>query len=259
MKKIVKLLPLALAVLLQLNGYSQDNQSLKNKKVLIVVTSTGEVKSTDAKTGLWIEEFATPYYLLKEKGVDVTIASPKGGKSPIDPRSTLPDFRTDAVKRFLGDTEAQDALNHTVPLIDVHAKDYDAVFYSGGHGPMWDLPDNRYSIRLIESLYNSGKPIAFVCHGPVALKNVKTKDGSLLIKGKKVAGYANTEEDAGKTRGFVPFLLEDMLRAAGANYVKGPDWHPFAVSDGQLITGQNPASAAVVTEKLITALSAQRN
>ena len=257
MKTITKLLFTALAVLPQLKGYSQGNDQIKKKKVLIVVTSTGEVKNTGDKIGLWIEEFATPYYLLKDRGIDVTVASPKGGKSPIDPRSALPDYSTDAVKRFFGDTAAQNVLNHTIALNEIHAKDYDAVFYSGGHGPMWDLPDNRYSISLIESLYNSEKLIAFVCHGPVALKNVKTKDGSLLIKGKKVAGYANTEENAGKTTGFVPFLLQNMLTAEGANYVKGPDWHPFAVTDGQLITGQNPASAGLVTEKLMTALSGQ--
>lgn len=225
-----------------------------NKKVLIVVTSFGEIKN-GTKTGIWAEEFTTPYYLLTEKGMEITIASPKGGKTPIDPRSLTGDYATASVKRFLADPAAQKMLYNTVELTNVHAQDYDAIFYPGGHGPMWDLPENTTSVSLIESFYNSGKPVALVCHAPAALKNVKAKNGSFLIKGKTVAGFTNSEEEAGKSTAMVPFSLEDMLKARGAHYVKGADWKPYAVQDGLLITGQNPASAKMVAEKIITALS----
>ena len=249
MKKKIQLLIIALATLLQ-PAFSQ----LSKKKVLFVVTSTESIKTTGDKTGIWLEEFATPYYLLKDQGITLTIASPRGGKAPIDPRSTEPDFRSKPVERFLADPATQKVLNTTVLLTSIDPKNYDAVFYPGGHGPMWDLPENNTSIRLFSSFYNAGKPIAFVCHGPAALKNVKTAQGQLLLKGKKVTGYANSEEIAGKTKKFIPFSLEDMLLKAGANYIKGPDWQPFAINDGLLITGQNPASAQVTAEKLLTAL-----
>lgn len=257
MKTLSKILML-LAVFFSGMAYSQTPQSNKRTRILIVVTSNSEVKGTGDKTGIWIEEFASPYYLFKQKGVEITVASPEGGASPIDPRSILPDYSTDAVKEFLRDQDAQDVLNNTVALSKVNAKNFDAIYYPGGHGPMWDLPDNKYSIHLIESFYNAGKPVALVCHGPVALKNVKAKDGSFLVKGKKIAGYATTEEQAGQTTKFVPFLLEDILKADGANYVKGPDWQPFVVTDGLLITGQNPASASPVAEKLLAAIAAQK-
>ncbi|PSL44330.1 putative intracellular protease/amidase [Chitinophaga niastensis] len=231
---------------------------LASKKVLIVVTSFDEVKSTGIKTGTWIEEFATPYYLLTDKGIEVTIASPNGGKAPIDPKSAKPEFSTAAVKRFYSDKVAQKRLDQTVKLNEVHAKDYDAVFYPGGHGPMWDLPENPLSIHLIASFYEAGKPVALVCHAPAALKNVKDKSGEPLIKGKQVAGYSNSEETAGQTTAETPFLLEDMLKEKGANYVKGEDWHPFVVASGNLITGQNPASAEAVAEKIIAALADKR-
>ncbi len=259
MKSIAKYIFALFIVILQLKGYAQDNQPLKGKKILFVVTSNAEVKGTGDRTGIWLEEFASPYYLLKESGAEITVVSPKGGRSPIDPRSTLPDYITNDVKRFLDDTRAQSVLDYTLVLDKVNSKDYDAIFYPGGHGPMWDLPDNKYSISLIESFYNAGKPISFVCHGPVALKNVKTKDGILLIKDKKVTGYANTEEEAGQTRKFVPFLLEDVLKENGANYLKAEDWHPFVVTDGTLITGQNPASAIKVAEALTATLSNNKN
>jgi putative intracellular protease/amidase len=259
MKLIAKYAFALFLVILQVKGYAQDNQSLKGKKILFVVTSNGEVKSSGDKTGIWIEEFAAPYYLLKESGAEITVVSPNGGQSPIDPRSTLPDYITKDVKRFLDDPNAQNVLHHTLALNKVNAKNYDAVFYPGGHGPMWDLPDNKYSISLIASFYNSGKPISFVCHGPVALKNVKTKAGTLLLKDKKVTAYANSEEEAGQTTKFIPFLLEDMLKDKGANYVKANDWNPFVVTDGTLITGQNPASAIKVAEALVTALSIEKD
>lgn len=212
------------------------------------------MKTTGEKTGLWIEEFATPYYLLKDAGVQITIASPTGGISPVDPRSAKPEYSNDAIKRFYADADAQKALNNTIALKSINAKNYDAVYYPGGHGPMWDIPENKYSIQLIETLYNSGKPIAFVCHAPAALKNVKTKDGNLLIKGKKIAGFANSEEHAGHTEAGVPFLLEDMLVASGANYIKGPDWASFAVTDGLLVSGQNPHSSEAVTQRIVALL-----
>jgi len=238
----------------QKRASKSNHTAMKNKKVLFVVTSTDQVKTTGAKTGLWIEEFATPYYLLSEQGIAITIASPNGGRAPIDPKSTLPEFSTAAVKRFFNDTAAQEQLEHTRRLSDINPADYDAVFYPGGHGPMWDLPENAVSINIIETYYNQGKPVALVCHAPAALQNVKDKTGAPLIKGKKVAGFTNSEETAGKSVDATPFSLEDMLKEKGATYVKGNDWQPFAVADGLLITGQNPASAEPVAKKLIEAL-----
>ena len=252
MKKGIWLLFLSL---LGLQGYSQTKANSMSKRILIVVTSFDEVKSTGNKTGTWIEELATPYYQFLDKGYTITLASPQGGKGPVDPKSTRPEYSTDAVKRFFKDAAAQEKLEHTVQLSKVHAKDYDAVFYPGGHGPMWDLAENALSVKLIESFYEAGKPVALVCHAPAALKNVKDKNGAPLVQGKQVAGFANTEEVAGQTTHEVPFMLEDMLKEKGSLYVKGPDWQPFAVSAGNLITGQNPASAVLVGEKVIAALS----
>jgi putative intracellular protease/amidase len=263
MKNKVKRLLVLLFPLLALQGYAQsqsnlnkpNNNNMKTKKVLIVVTSTGEVKSNGKKTGLWIEEFAAPYYLFTGQGIEVTVASPKGGNAPIDPKSTLPDYSTETVKKFFSDSAAQEKLAHTLPLNEVNAADYDAVYYPGGTGPVWDLPENKASIRLIEAFYNSGKPTALVCHAPAALKHVKDQNGDLLVKGKKIAGYANSEEAAGQSKDMVPFSLEDMLKAEGADYVKGADWHSFTVSEGNLVTGQNPASSAAVAQKVIDALN----
>lgn len=233
---------------------TNHSNHMKTKKILIVVTSFGEV-ANGTKTGIWLEEFTTPFYLLTEAGIEVTIASPLGGKAPIDPKSITGDYATASVKRFLKDPASQEKLNRTVTLKSVNEKDFDAVFYPGGHGPMWDLPDNKNSISLIESFFNAGKPVALVCHAPAALKNVKMKDGGYLIKGKSVAGFTNSEEEAGQSTDLVPFSLEDMLKERGANYVKGNDWEPFAVEDSVLITGQNPASAHLVAEKIMRLLS----
>jgi putative intracellular protease/amidase len=233
------------------------NNKMKTKKVLFVLTSTDKVTTTGAPTGLWIEEFATPYYLLTEKGIEVTVATPLGGVAPIDPKSLLPDFSTPEVKKYTEDKATQERLKHTQKLADINASDYDAIFYPGGHGPMWDLPENAKSIDLMESFYAAGKPVALVCHAPAALKNVKDKSGDLLVKGKKVAGFSNSEEIAGKSTDACPFSLEDMLKEEGAEYVKGADWTPFAVHDGLLITGQNPASAKLVAEKILSALGIQ--
>ncbi|MVT07805.1 type 1 glutamine amidotransferase domain-containing protein [Chitinophaga tropicalis] len=240
---------LVLLILTTLQVFGQTT-----KKVLIVVTSFGEVKNV-GKTGLWAEELATPYYLLTEKGVQVTIASPKGGKSPIDPKSLGEQFATPSVKKFMADAAAQHKLNNTVALGKVKAQDYDAVFYPGGHGPMWDLTDDARSIALIRTFSEQGKPVALVCHAPAILKNVKDKKGEYLVKGKTVSGFTNSEEKAGGAPALTPFSLEDMLKERGAKYERGADWAPFAVQDGLLITGQNPASAELVAEKIITALS----
>jgi putative intracellular protease/amidase len=236
------------------NLNKQMTNHMKTKKVLIVVTSFDEVVATGTKTGIWIEEFAAPYFLFTDQGIEVTIASPKGGKAPIDPKSMLPDYSTDAVKRFFADPAAQERLNHTTLLEEIRTEDYDAVFYPGGHGPMWDLPENKKSVEIIESFYNAAKPVALVCHAPAALKNVKSKTGELLVKGKKIAAFANSEEIAGQTTDEVPFMLEDMLKESGAVYEKGADWQSFVVSDGPLITGQNPASSTLVAEKIMAAL-----
>ncbi|WP_200837169.1 type 1 glutamine amidotransferase domain-containing protein [Dyadobacter sp. 3J3] len=226
---------------------------MKTKKILFVVTSYDQVPN-GTKTGIWIEEFASPYYLLTAEGIEITIASPKGGKAPIDPKSTKPEFSTESVKRFFSDTSLQEKLNNTVALEDIDPTAYDAVFYPGGHGPMWDLPENAISINIIESFYEAGKPVALVCHAPAALKNVRSQNGESFVKGKKVAGFTNSEEIAGQSTGEVPFMLEDMLVENGAVYQKGADWQSFAVNDGVLITGQNPASSESVAEKILSAL-----
>lgn len=249
---IILLSLLSIQVLAQKN--TKNKSPMKTKKVLIVVTSFGAVKN-GTKTGIWLEEFTTPYYLLTTKGVEVTVASPLGGKSPIDPKSITGDYATASVKKFLADPTAQQVLNESLVLKDIKAKDYDAIFYPGGHGPMWDLPENSSSISLIESFFSDGKPIALVCHAPAALKNVKGKDGTYLIKDKTVAGFTNSEEEAGQSTDMVPFSLENMLKDRGAKYESGKDWEPFAVQDGLLITGQNPASAELVAEKIIALLS----
>lgn len=229
---------------------------MKTKKVLIVVTSTDEVKSTGKKTGLWIEEFTAPYYKFTEQGIGVTVASPKGGKAPVDPKSLLPDYSTETVRKFLTDVPAQEKLSTTIALNAVNSKDYDAVYYAGGTGPVWDLPDDKASIALIQNFYQEGKPTALVCHAPAALKNVKDIHGQLLIKGKKVTGYSNSEEVTGQSKDMVPFSLEDMIKENGGNYVKGEDWHPFVISEGNLITGQNPASSGAVADTIIEAIKA---
>ncbi|WP_271782383.1 type 1 glutamine amidotransferase domain-containing protein [Aquimarina algiphila] len=225
------------------------------KNVLFVLTSHEDLGSTGHKTGFWIEEFATPYYLLKDKGVKITITSPKGGQPPIDPKSASSDFETESTKRFASDKETQEILAKTVQLETVNHSDFDAVFYPGGHGPLWDLAEDKNSIALIESFYTSNKPVAAVCHAPAVFKNTKNTDGSSLVNGKKVTGFTNSEEEAVQLTSIVPFLVEDMLQKNGGIYSKGQDWTPYAVEDGQLITGQNPASSELVAELLLQKLS----
>ncbi|WP_213523254.1 type 1 glutamine amidotransferase domain-containing protein [Nonlabens sp.] len=223
-------------------------------KVLFVLTSHDQLGDTGKKTGFWVEEFAGPYYTLTDKGVEITLATPKGGKAPIDPSSDAPDAATEFTKRFDKDEEAQEYINNTHQLADVDAADYDAVFYPGGHGPLWDLANDETSIKLIETFNSQEKPIGFVCHAPAALKRVKGTDGSPLVKGKKVTGFTNSEEDAVQLTDVVPFLVEDMLKENGGVYSKGADWTAYALQDGNLITGQNPASSVLVAEKLYAAV-----
>ncbi|NLR77547.1 type 1 glutamine amidotransferase domain-containing protein [Chitinophaga eiseniae] len=224
-------------------------------QVLIVLTSHSELGNTGHKTGFWIEEFAAPYYVLADAGVEITLASPKGGQPPIDPKSELAEFQTAATERFKRDPALQEKLAHTVKLNEVDAADYDAVFYPGGHGPLWDLANDPSSISLIETFYRQNKPVAFVCHAPGALVKVKGPNGEPLVKGKEVTGFSNAEEDAVQLTTIVPFLLEDELKKLGGFYSNGPNWHPYALKDGLLITGQNPASSEEVAKILIETLA----
>ena len=222
--------------------------------VLFVLTSHDKLGNTGKKTGFWIEEFASPYYYLADKGVEVTLASPAGGQPPIDPSSDKPQNQTEATIRFKADKALQEKLSRTVPLADVSAQDFDAVFYPGGHGPLWDLAESEDSVTLIESFYGMEKPVSFVCHAPAALKNVKNEDGEPLVKGKKVTGFTNTEEELVQLTDVVPFLVEDMLKEKGGIYSKVGDFEPYALEDGLLITGQNPASSEKVAELLLNQL-----
>lgn len=220
-------------------------------KILIVLTSHDQLGNTGKKTGFWLEEFAAPYYVFKEAGAEITLASPQGGQPPIDPKSDEPEYQTDATRRFKADVEGQSMLAHTLKLSEVSAQDYDAVFYPGGHGPLWDLAEDQHSIRLIESMYAAGKPIAAVCHAPGALRDTKAADGLPLVRGKAVTGFTNSEEAAVGLTEVVPFLVESVLVEHGGRYSKAADWHPYVVTDGLLITGQNPASSGPAAEELL--------
>lgn len=222
--------------------------------VLFVLTSHDKLGNTGEKTGFWIEEFASPYYYLTDKGVEVTLASPAGGQPPIDPSSDKPENQTEATIRFKADKALQEKLGKTHPLSEVKAEDYDAVFYPGGHGPLWDLAESKDSAKLIESFYAMEKPVAFVCHAPGVLKNVNDAEGEPLVKGKKVTGFTNTEEELVKLTDVVPFLVENMLKEKGGIYSKAGDFEPYALEDGLLITGQNPASSEKVAEILLNKL-----
>lgn len=227
-------------------------------KVLFVLTSHSELGNTGKKTGFWIEEFAAPYYELSDAGVQITLASPLGGQPPIDPKSQSPDALTAATARFDEDGELKDKLATTYKLADVNQADFDAVFYPGGHGPLWDLATDATSISLIQDFYTHGKPIAFVCHAPSALVNVKAENGEPLVKGKKVTGFTNSEEEAVHLSDVVPFLLEDELKRLGAQYSKGADWGSYTQQDGLLITGQNPGSSAAAAKLLLETLEAKK-
>jgi putative intracellular protease/amidase len=228
-------------------------------KILMVLTSHDILGNTGRKTGFWLEEFAAPYYVFKDAGVELTLASPKGGQPPIDPKSDLPENQTSAMERFKKDKDAQKKLSQTAKLADMKAEDFDTIFYVGGHGPMWDLAEDPVSIALLESFYNSGKAIALVCHSPGVLRHVTYK-GEPLVKGKRVTGFTNEEEAEVQLTKVVPFLVEDELKRLGAHFEKAPNWQPFSIVDGCLVTGQNPASstgAAQALLKLVTSMKSK--
>ena len=223
-------------------------------KILVVLTSHDQLGNTGKKTGFWLEEFAAPYYTLKDAGATITLASPKGGQPPLDPTSDLPENLTAWTRRFRTDKAAQSELANTQKLADVSADEFDAVFYPGGHGTMWDLPDNTASVALIEAFVKAGKPVGVVCHAPAALVNVRGKDGEYLVKNKRVTSFTNTEEAVVGLTAAVPFLLEDRLKERGGLYSKGANWAPYVQVDDKLVTGQNPASSGPVAEALLKLL-----
>ena len=226
-------------------------------KILMVLTSHDQLGDTGRKTGFWLEEGAAPYFVFRDAGIQLTLASPKGGQPPIDPKSDQPENQTAAQTRFKKDEEAQKAFANTLRLADVKAEDFDTVFYPGGHGPMWDLAEDPVSIALLESFYNSGKPIALVCHSPGVLRHVMYK-GEPLVKDKHVTGFTNGEEEEVKLTHVVPFLVEDELLRLGAIFEKKANWEPFAITDGRLITGQNPASSTVTAQALLKLVGAEK-
>ncbi|MGE8209709.1 MAG: type 1 glutamine amidotransferase domain-containing protein [Stenotrophomonas rhizophila] len=228
-------------------------------KILIVLTSHDQLGDTGRKTGFWLEELAAPYYAFTDAGAQIVLASPKGGQPPLDPKSNEPDFQTDLTRRFEADPAATAQLAATVRVDSVNQGDFDAVFYPGGHGPLWDLANDSHSIALIESFIAANKPVALVCHAPGVLRDVKAADGSPLVAGKKVTGFTNSEEAGVGLTDVVPFLVEDMLQSAGGQYSKGPDWGSYVVSDGLLITGQNPGSSAETAAVLVKHLGASGN
>jgi putative intracellular protease/amidase len=226
-------------------------------KIVMVLTSHDQLGNTGRKTGFWLEEFAAPYFVFRDAGVELTLASPKGGQPPVDPKSDLPENQTPAMLRFKQDPAAQKALSRTVKLADVKAEDYDTIFYVGGHGPMWDLAESPASIALIEAFYNSDKPVALVCHSPGVLHQVTYK-GAPLVKGKRVTGFTNEEEEEVHLTKVVPFLVEDELKRLGAIFEKVPKWQPFSIVDGRLVTGQNPASSTSAAQALLKLITAEK-
>ncbi|MEU6128860.1 type 1 glutamine amidotransferase domain-containing protein [Saccharopolyspora sp. NPDC047091] len=224
-------------------------------KVLIVLTSHDRLGDTGNQTGFWLEELAAPYYRLQDAGAELVLASPQGGAPPLDPNSSAPDAQTDATRRFEADPQATAALAATVRLDSVSADDFDAVFYPGGHGPLWDLAEDQHSIRLIQDVLGAGKPVALVCHAPGVLRHVVNPDGSPLVRGKRVTGFTDSEEAAVQLTEVVPFLVEDELKSLGGDFSQGPDWSSYVLRDGLLITGQNPASSAAAADELLALLS----
>jgi putative intracellular protease/amidase len=223
-------------------------------KVLMVLTSHDTLGNTGRKTGFWLEELAAPYYAFKAAGAQITLASPQGGRPPLDPKSNEPANQTDATHQFEADAEAMAQLDRTVKLADVSQADFDTVFYPGGHGPLWDLAEDATSIALIENFLAADKPVALVCHAPGVLRHVKAANGRPLVEGRKVTGFANSEEDGVGLTDVVPFLVEDELKAKGGLYSRGPDWGSYVVQDGLLITGQNPGSSAATARALVDAV-----
>ncbi len=223
-------------------------------KILMVLTSHDTLGNTGRKTGFWLEEFAAPYFVFRDAGVDLTLASPKGGQPPVDPKSDLPENQTAAMDRFKKDKQAQEDLANTKKLADMKSEDFDTIFYVGGHGPMWDLVDNKDSIKLIESFYDSGKPVAAVCHSPGVFHRVMYR-GTPIVKGKRVTGFADSEEAAVGLTDVVPFLVEDELKRLGGLYEQAPTWEPLAIVDGRLVTGQNPASSTAAAKEVLKLLA----
>lgn len=224
-------------------------------KILMILTSHDQLGNTGKNTGFWLEEFAAPYYVFKDAGAEVTLASPKGGQPPLDPKSDEPQAQTAATERFHNDPAAQAELADTAPLAGLKAQDYDAIFYPGGHGPLWDLAEDPNSIAMIEAFHGADKPVAAVCHAPAVLRHAKGVDGSPLITGKRVTGFSNSEEAAVQLTDIVPFLVEDMLQANGGIYSKSADWESHVVADGPLLTGQNPASSEATAAAVVALLS----
>ena len=220
-------------------------------KILMVLTSHDKLGDTGEKTGFWLEEFAAPYYVFKDAGADITLASPKGGQPPLDPKSDAEDAQSEDTRRFKSDPDAQQALGATHKLAEVYKDEFDAVFFPGGHGPLWDLAEDANSIALIEATLSAEKPLGLVCHAPGVLKNTKTPDGKPMVSGRSVTGFTNSEEEGVGLTKVVPFLVEDMLKEKGGNYSKGPDWGSYVTRDGLLITGQNPASSAEAAKALL--------
>ncbi|MDU6409840.1 MAG: type 1 glutamine amidotransferase domain-containing protein [Yersiniaceae bacterium] len=224
-------------------------------KILMVLTSHDQLGDTGKKTGFWLEEFAAPYYEFIDAGAEVTVASPKGGQPPLDPKSDEPDAQTEYTERFRQDQAAQQALANTQPLDAINANEYDAVFYPGGHGPLWDLVNDRKSLMIINTLYAAGKPVAAVCHAPIVLRNAEKPDGTPLVQDKRVTGFSNSEEDAVGLTKIVPYLVEDELKRMGGEYSKEADWKSYVIDDGHLVTGQNPGSSAATAQMLLKKLS----
>lgn len=223
-------------------------------KILMVLTSHDRLGDSDEKTGFWLEEFTTPYYVFRDAGADITLASPRGGQPPVDPRSDADEVQTDSTRRFAADATGKAALAVTVPLAEVDADAFDAVFYPGGHGPLWDLAEDRRSIDLIESLWAAGKPVGAVCHAPGVLRHVRDGEGRPLVEGRQVTGFSNSEEAAVGLSEVVPFLVEDELKRLGGHYVRTDDWGSHVAVDGRLVTGQNPASSAATAQALLKQL-----
>jgi len=224
-------------------------------KILMILTSHDQLGNTGKKTGFWLEELAAPYFIFREAGVDITLASPKGGQPPLDPKSNEPGFQTDDTRRFEQDAQAKKALANTVKLSEVDSADYDSVFFPGGHGPLWDLTNDRHALSLIEAMLAAKKPVALVCHAPGILKNVKAADGQPIVMGRSVTGFTNSEEAAVHLVDVVPYLVEDALKAQGANFLVSADWTVHAIQDGLLVTGQNPGSSRLAARALLDALS----
>jgi putative intracellular protease/amidase len=237
---------------------NRTKKAEKNMNILMVLTSHDQLGNTGNKTGLWLEEFAAPYFVFRDAGINLTLASPKGGPPPIDPKSDLPENQTPAMTRFKQDDIAKKAFSSTAKLAEMQAEDFDAVFYPGGHGPLWDLAESLDSIALLESFYKSGKFIALVCHAPGVLHRVISQ-GEPLVKGKRLTGFTNSEEEEVHLTTVVPFLVEDELKRLGGRFEKGPNWQSFVVVDGRLITGQNPASSTAAAQTLLKALSENKN